>query len=108
MATNDKNISVYLFLRTTDGFPSRFQILSTNEPSCALRILKDKIPDSYIGPFLSMVGSSLEDAETKMKKAFKEGKLDDYEIMIHCDNGSELIYRVGNLRSKRKLRIKSF
>lgn len=98
---------VFLFLRIEEGFPSRFQILSTNEPSCPLRAIKTIIPFSFVGPFFSAVGDSLESAELTVMKSFKAGNLDDYEKILQCGNGLQIIYRIGNLRVKRKLRIKN-
>lgn len=97
---------VFLFLRVVEGFPKNFQIMSTNEPSCALRTSKPKIPDCFVGPFLSLVGDSFEDAEEKLIRSFKEGKLDDYESVFKLENGFQLVYRVGNLRVRHKLKIK--
>lgn len=98
---------VFLFLRVVEGFPSKFQIMTTNEPSCAFRTSKPKIPDCFIGPFVSMIGESFEEAESKLVKSFKEGKFDDIEKTFQCDNGSQLIFRIGNLRVRHKLRIRN-
>jgi hypothetical protein len=98
---------VFLFLRIEEGFPLRFQILSTNEPSCPQRTTKPNIPFSFVGPFFSAVGDSLEGAETTVIKLFKEGNLDDYEKMLQSENNFRIIYRIGNLRVKHRLRIKN-
>jgi hypothetical protein len=98
---------VFLFLRIEEGFPSRFQILSTNEPSCPIRTNKPKIPHSFVGPFFSAVGDSLENAESAIVQFYKEGNLDDYEKALQTDNGLQIVYRIGNLRVRHKLRIKN-